>query len=287
VKSLPFAPDAQPAIIAPVVGSSVDALARLAKAASENPDVDVIEWRIDAFLTRYATGEVVQDADRPATADETLARDLTEAELPSRESLANAYEPLAETGLPVLITVRTVDEGGRISFVEESENIDDTTVYERVVSQLIDLGPAAIDIELDKIGAEKLVDRARAQEVFSVVSQHDWLATPPVTQMTSRLQEMAGIGADVAKIAVTPRTPDDTLDLLAAVNAANENVQIPIIGIAMGTIGRASRVLGHDFGSAATFGVLDQASAPGQLRVSKLRQIFDALAAIEHGGTEV
>jgi 3-dehydroquinate dehydratase-1 len=51
--------------------------------------------------------------------------------------------------------------------------------------------------------------------------------------------------------------------------------------MAMGDLGKVTRVSGEIIDSVFTFGSLDQASAPGQIPVEQLAQILDALHVTE------
>jgi 3-dehydroquinate dehydratase-1 len=57
--------------------------------------------------------------------------------------------------------------------------------------------------------------------------------------------------------------------------------QLPLAVMAMGDLGKVTRVSGEIIDSVFTFGSLDQASAPGQIPVEQLAQILDALHVTE------
>ena len=67
------------------------------------------------------------------------------------------------------------------------------------------------------------------------------------------------------------------LTLLAATAEMKDKATRPLITMSMGALGMVSRVSGEAFGSAATFGAAKQASAPGQVPVSVLREILATL----------
>ena len=51
----------------------------------------------------------------------------------------------------------------------------------------------------------------------------------------------------------------------------------PIVTMSMGGLGVVSRLAGQVFGSAATFGMVGTASAPGQVGVADLKAALDLL----------
>jgi 3-dehydroquinate dehydratase-1 len=85
-------------------------------------------------------------------------------------------------------------------------------------------------------------------------------------------------GADVAKLAVMPRSPSDVLRLLDTTLQANAALRIPLITMSMGSLGAVSRVCGWQYGSSVTFAVGHQVSAPGQIPIAALRGAIGALA---------
>lgn len=60
----------------------------------------------------------------------------------------------------------------------------------------------------------------------------------------------------------------------------------PVITMAMGPLGKISRVCGQAFGSCMTFGAGKSASAPGQLGAEDLRAILEDLSPEEPGKEE-
>jgi 3-dehydroquinate dehydratase-1 len=132
----------------------------------------------------------------------------------------------------------------------------------------------------DEATVRTLVDLAHAAGALVVASNHDFDATPPREEIVRRLLDMADRGADVLKIAVMPHDPGDVLALLAATWEASGRTERPLITMAMAGTGVASRVAGGAFGSAATFGTVGAASAPGQVELGALR----AALAVVHPG---
>jgi 3-dehydroquinate dehydratase I len=78
-----------------------------------------------------------------------------------------------------------------------------------------------------------------------------------------------------------PRAMDDVLTLLAATLAASGALRIPVISMAMGGAGAVTRLAGGLFGSALSFAVGEQASAPGQWPIEELET---ALALLRKAG---
>ena len=235
LRPLPFvagAADETPAIIVPILTATpAEAVAR-AREAAACESADLLEWRIDRYI----------DADR---------------ELPRLEE---PHAQIAGGRLPLLVTVRSVSEGGHCP--------DER--YAEAVEAAIALRPAAVDVEMGREEAGRLLEAASAAGVSTVVSAHAWDATPSAQQLDASFALMAASGADVVKIAVTPQSTADVLTLLGATARAAETLDVPVIGIAMGELGRVSRLCGGEFGSAATFATVGEGSAPGQMTAEQV-----------------
>ena len=56
-----------------------------------------------------------------------------------------------------------------------------------------------------------------------IVSQHDFKKTPEASNLITTMEQMAGYGADVCKIAVMPQSLADVAALLLATGTMKEN----------------------------------------------------------------
>lgn len=233
----------RPKVIVPLTGATADELVEQA-AAVVAAAPDLVEWRIDLL-------------------DDTA------------QAVAVGHRLRAALGeLPLLATIRTSAEGGQAT-VTDTEYVD---LYRAVLDAgLADL----IDVEVMR-GADAvrtLVDLAHAASVVVVASNHDFDATPPREEIVRRLLLMAEQGADILKIAVMPRDPGDVLTLLSATWETSQRTDHPLITMSMAGTGVASRIAGGVFGSAATFGMVGRASAPGQVAVGPLRAALTLIHA--------
>lgn len=184
----------------------------------------------------------------------------------------------AAGGAPVLLTVRTAAEGGGAELDDDAYS----GLLRRLIEGLADLEaarrPAALDVEQARGGTAELVVRAHGAGLDVVVSHHDLRATPADEAMLARLRAMADAGADVAKLAVTPRGPRDVARLLGVTARASEELDVAVATMSMGPLGAVSRLSGAVFGSALTFATAGGApSAPGQLPIDRVRAVLDLL----------
>ena len=237
-------------ICTPLVARTPDAIqSELAMILPKKPDV--IEWRVDFF-------KEIHDANRVIA----VARSIREA-----------------TGaIPIIFTRRAVQEGGEAINLAEDAAV---ALYEQVIATgAIDF----IDYELGQAVQHRAQLRAiaRAHDVAMIMSYHNFSATPGRAELVDKIIDAEREGADIAKLAVMPKSPADVLVLLEATLMASERVQIPLIALSMGAMGAITRVCGPMFGSALTFAVGAGHSAPGQVPIDELRR---ALATIEQAGS--
>lgn len=233
-----------PKIAVPIVGRKrTDILESAREIQKSNPDV--VEWRIDFF-------DDVTDAKSLQTVGQELKKGLGD--------------------IALLTTFRTDKEGGNLPLSEkEYFKVCDSVLAGRFTDGL--------DVERfhDENSVKRMVSTAHDQKVLVVMSNHDFDKTPDQSEIINRLVKMEKIGADVAKIAVTPNSVDDVLTLLSATNIARAVLNIPVITMSMGNLGKISRVSGDIFGSCLSFATVQEASAPGQIKLESVRQIQNEL----------
>lgn len=228
----------RPCICAPVVGENLEQI------VSETEEIrrkapDIIEWRADYF----------KDIGDPQRVEE----------------VALAIRRIAGN-IPVLFTVRSEKEGGHPAPIEESEKI--RLLIEVCRKQFVDM----VDCEL--YYGEDLVplsEAAKKTGIRLVVSYHNFHSTPPKEELVQKMLKAESYGADIAKVAVMPTSPDDVLALFQATQEGRNRLRIPLITISMGGLGVVTRLTGWLFGSAVTFSVGQKSSAPGQIPIEELR----------------
>lgn len=241
-----------PSVVVPLTGATpaeLEAGVAALRGAPCDPDpFDLVEWRVDHYTPFTAAAD-------PVAAVEALGK-LTAA-LPQ---------------VPVLATFRTSAEGGAAELGAEA--------YAALVTALAASGLAdAVDVEYRHPHATEAIAAAHAHGTPVVASNHDFHGTPPREEIVARLAAMESAGADVAKIAVMPRSAADVVTLLDATERRHRDAGIPLVTMAMGSLGAVTRIGGGVFGSAATFATVGEASAPGQLPAVGVRAALDLLGS--------
>jgi len=234
-----------PKICVPLVGAS---FAQLIEEANylKTLDLDLVEWRVDFF-------EHVEKIEKV------------------KEVLREIRAILPQT--PLVFTFRSAKEGG--------EKEVSTSFYFELNKAIAETGLVDIvDVELfnDENDVKALIEAVHSQNVYVIISNHDFHATPVKEEIISRLRKAQELGGDLPKIAVMPASTADVLTLLDATTTMNEQyADRPIITMSMAGKGVISRLAGELFGSAITFGAAKKASAPGQVSVKELRSVLNLL----------
>lgn len=261
----------RPSVIVPTQAGDGDELRSQCAEAAGTGVVDVVEWRIDPL---------------PASSDVGGAA--------RAEAALDLLPQATAAGLPLLVTLRTEFEGGHVDISES----DYAEVIRRLIAGLADTEvgagsggeagavvesagvrrgavPVAVDVEIARSEAPSLIAAAREAGIPVVASNHNFESTDSHEDLLAVFRAMGEAGADVAKVAMMPQSPVDVARLLAVTAEAQAELECPVLGISMGQLGRASRIMGADFGSCATFAQIGEASAPGQIDAVHLAEILD------------
>jgi len=234
-----------PLICVPLVARTrAELLADAALVVSQKPDV--IEWRADYF-------DDIESGDLVVSAGLAL-REITGK-------------------IPLIFTLRSSAEGGNpVSLSTQAMNALQLALTDQLPFEFHD-----IEMRQPTTLIHDLVRKVHARRGKTILSAHDFQGTPDNDALESLFLRAHQLGADVAKIAVMPQSPDDVLRLLAVTRRVSQMLPIPIISMSMGSLGVMSRIFGGVFGSALTFASGAGSSAPGQLPIEDLRAMLNRL----------
>ena len=233
-----------PLFCIPLVGTDLGSLVDQANVAVQLKP-DLIEWRADYF----------RDATAPALVHAAgVLRDLI------RE-------------VAIIFTLRVKGEGG----VQDLTQATRRDLIEAVLrTRTVDI----VDLELanERAFLDVLMPIARASGTHVLLAMHNFNETPASDLLLGHIRAMKALDADIAKLAVMPRTPDDVLRLLqVTATARREFPGLPLATMSMGALGSITRVAGFLYGSDMAFAVGKQASAPGQIPIEDARRTTDLL----------
>ncbi|HEU5115527.1 MAG TPA: type I 3-dehydroquinate dehydratase, partial [Isosphaeraceae bacterium] len=175
---------------------------------------------------------------------------------------------LAERHTPVLFTARRGADGG-LWRGDEDKRL-------RLLREAIVAGVNYVDLEMDI--AEK-IPRPRFGNTKRIISYHNFKGMPD--DLEGLGEKMRGLDPDIIKIACVARSVPEASQLLEFV--ARSSQKVPTIGLAMGSAGFFTRVLGARFGAPFTYAGFnpDRTFAPGlpSLRVLQHDYQYDQINA--------
>jgi len=169
------------------------------------------------------------------------------------------------TGLPLLLTLRPEWEGGLFKGSEEER----LHIMKECIPSV-----EAVDMELETARSRRngLVRELKKRGREVIISSHDFEATPAEGDVLKTLKKGLGAGADISKLATTPETMSDVFELMSATRKASKLGNV--CTIAMGELGRVSRIVAPFYGSCMVYASTGREAGPGQLEVGDMLKIL-------------
>lgn len=231
--------------IVPITAKTKEQALAQAQVIANTADADLAEFRIDLLSFASDTKQVI-----------ALGHEL-------KKILGHK---------PLIATIRTKNEGGQL----EISDADYGKTYQAYLKNpFMDW----LDVEMfrDQKVVSEIVQKAHQKKVLVVMSNHDFQKTPSQDEIEKRLLKQDQMGADILKIAVMPKSKQDVFTLMNATLKVSQQTTKPLLTMSMGQLGTISRVATANMGGSYSFGMIGQASAPGQIDVTKLKQILQTV----------
>lgn len=203
--------------------------------AMKELDFDVVEWRADYYYNQSVFG---------------LIRRIC----PGKE---------------LLFTVRSREEGGLFQG-------SDGELKDMVMTASLEEKAELVDMELLGFYGRnrEMMEILKKTGTRVILSFHDFHSTPSGERIQNLFRSMKEAKADIGKIAVMPVTEKDVETLAEGAQLAGKELDLEIIAISMGELGRETRTDLSLTGSTMTFGALGAGSAPGQVEAVELAQLL-------------
>ena len=173
--------------------------------------------------------------------------------------------------LPVLVTYRSVKEGGK--------GKADYSIRTHYLIKAIEAGADFVDVEFTMpLGFRELIWEHR-RKTRIVLSIHLMNRTPSREDLEKTFRKMAATGADMVKIITLARSWEDNWKVLSLISLA-ERTGVKVTAFCLGPIGMISRVACPLMGGSLTFAALEQGqeSAPGQIPAREMNRILEILS---------
>jgi 3-dehydroquinate dehydratase/shikimate dehydrogenase len=208
--------------------------------------------------------EAIARAARVADIIELRLDYLLAVELDSLQGILGSL--IGNAGAPVILTMRSGEQGGRVSLSLEQRSQFWSSVGPTTENCLR-------DFELDLVQEYERRAGERVDWSKVICSHHDFAGVP--TNLEQIYESMAATEARILKIAVQADDATDCLPVFRLLERAQREGR-EMIAIAMGPAGIMTRILGPSRGSFLTYGSLDDesATAPGQLTARALRDVY-------------
>jgi 3-dehydroquinate dehydratase/shikimate dehydrogenase len=166
---------------------------------------------------------------------------------------------------PLLFTCRTSEQGGRWQGEEERRRM--------ILLEAVRRGFDYVDVEYESRFMEVVAEKTGRG---LVLSHHDLEGVPD--DLDALYGEMREMGADVVKIAVTPRSMAAVGRFLAFASRTSRSGGPPLVPIAMGPLGVVTRVIAGRYKAPFTFACPEAGSeaAPGQIPLDEMIDVYRA-----------
>ncbi|MGN1206362.1 MAG: type I 3-dehydroquinate dehydratase [Eubacterium sp.] len=245
----------RPKICIPITSTTRDEIIDTARKFAALP-AEMVEWRVD-FFAGY-------EKEIPAVTKE-LKEIIGKKEL--------------------ITTIRTTYEGG--------ESNGDRFPYKETLCKILTEGTTDyMDVEIyrgeDVVSA--VVSEAKKNSVKVIGSYHNFDSTPSEEELIKILEEGRVLGVDIGKVACMPAGTEesereDVMRLLSVTEKMKQrHPEFSLITMSMGKAGEMSRLYGGLYGSAVSFGCAGTASAPGQIELDDMINVFDKIYS---GGEQI
>jgi 3-dehydroquinate dehydratase-1 len=181
-----------------------------------------------------------------------------------------------------IFTFRRIQEGGQYNLSKDQRFA--------VLRLLIEVKPDYLDIEINSQSKllKDIIDLAYENEVKLIYSYHNFEkslsyeeANDILVNFSQKLRDELSIDLDriigsVFKIILTAQDFDDNVVVLNICKKLYQQ-ENKFVCFAMGELGILSRILCVKFGSLWTYGSLEDKTAPGQIKIGKMREIIQLL----------
>ena len=145
-----------------------------------------------------------------------------------------------------------------------------------LLKECLDLGASFVDIEVESSASfvKEMTDHVNSCQAEVIVSYHNFELTPGRHELNEMMIRCYERGGNIAKIATTVNSLEDTRNLLSLYDLPGRKV---VIG--MGGEGRITRIMAPYLGAEFTFASLESEgeTAPGQLSVKQLNEIYKVI----------
>ena len=172
-----------------------------------------------------------------------------------------------------IATIRLTSDGGLFELENEPQRI---AILSALLTQFRSIYWVDIEVEHPQT-ALALHELCHREDILMLRSHHNFKNSYTLLELETRLQSLIQEGVQYLKLALSPQSLDDELDIYQFILRDHPQV---VSAFGMGQIGRRSRVLSPLLGAPLTYAYVGlKPAAPGQWQVQKLKEKLDSAPA--------
>ena len=249
----------RPKVAVPIVSTHPADIIEECESLKDLP-CDMVEWRADYYLS------AIEDLDGYLS-DMNGYLDMVKI-LDDMNYIADEK--------PLIFTVRSKSQGGQVQVSRtQLESIYGIAAETKLVD-FIDIEMMDKDGKIHEDWLRQQIEEAHEHGVKVILSHHDTDKMPAPAELIELVRQMHSLGADICKVAAMAADKTDTENLLKVTAYLTNNDIGPVVMIAMGGAGMASRVAAGKYGSCITFASGKGNSAPGQADTYTMKKWLDS-----------
>lgn len=249
----------RPKVAVPIVSSQPADIIEECERLKELP-CDMVEWRADYYLSE------IEDLDGYLS-DMNGYLDMVK--------ILDDLNYIADDK-PLIFTVRSAAQGGQVQITRQQlESIYGIAAETKLVD-FIDIEMMDKDGTIHEEWLREQIDEAHKHDVKVILSHHDHDKMPSPVELIELVKQMNKLGADICKVAAMAADKVETENLLKVTAYLTKNNIGPVVMIAMGKAGMASRVAAGKYGSCITFAAGKSESASGQADAYTMKKWLDS-----------
>ncbi len=186
------------------------------------------------------------------------------------------------SNIPVIFTFRNSSEGGQVK-IHQKERF-------KILEMFIEAKPDYIDIEINtsKDYLYEFINLASQNGVKIIFSFHNFEKTINFDEIITLIQNFSNklnqefslkpkiYKDNIYKVVFTAQTFEDNIIPLRLCKEFSNSAQ-KLIAFCMGTLGIFSRIMCVTVGSFLTYASLEEKTAPGQINIDEMREIYDLI----------
>lgn len=248
----------RPKVVVPITANTPEKIIEECEQAVKLP-CDIIEWRADYYLSAI---ENLEEALRSKEAYLDLVKILDDVNYIAGDK-------------PVIFTVRRKGQGGQVEITKEQNDSIWSLVAQSQLADFIDVELFDENDTVDEYKLQDQIDQIHEYGSRVILSYHDFKGMPRPEEMINLVKVMASLQPDICKVAAMANSEDDAKNLLKATAFLTKKGIGPVATMAMGELGKTTRVAAGRYGSCMTFASGNEASAPGQVDVFTMKKWLD------------